>query len=289
MKTRLTLAMFLAVLAGACGPKQDVPTEGDVALSWYDSLDEARVAAEDTGDMILMSFEASWCPWSALMRESVYVNQAVVESLSTAKCVAIEAPIDTALSKEFGIVVYPTIVLTDAYGGELGRMIGYHSPVEFLGRLDEVEHSKDRLSETYRREESLSEDPSFLLAFGRLLLEMGMYEGALIRFDRAMRVDQEARPEIIEEAEYSLAETYMLSGKYREAGRRFRILAERGDEGRRSRHARILAAVCYQKAGYKKVATGIYDDYLETFGEDDFGPFAKAMLDSLRRDADDGS
>jgi len=289
MKTRLTFALFLAILAGACGTRQDAPGEAYPTLSWYDSIDEARTAAEETGDMILMSFEASWCPWSALMRESVYVNPAVVESLSSAKCVALEDQADSAACKEFGVVVYPTIVLTDAYGGELGRMIGYHSPGEFLGRLGAVKHSRDRLSATYRREESLSEDPAFLLAFGRLLLEMGMYEGALIRFDRAMRVDQDAAPELIEEAEYSLAETYMLSGKYREAGRRFRILAERESEGSRSRHARILAAVCYQEAGYNKVATGIYEDYLEAYEEGDFVAFARAMLDSLKGGVTDGS
>ena len=239
--------------------------------------------------MILISFEASWCPWSALMRESLYVNPAVVESLSAVKCVAVEAPDDTTFQKELGIVVYPTIVLTDAYGGELGRVIGYHSPDEFLGRLSAVRQSKEKLSRTFRHEESFSEDPAFLMAFGRLLLEMGMYEAALIRFDRATRVDQDAKPETIEEAEYSLAETYMLSGKYREAGRRFRILAERFAEGDRSRHARVLAGVCYQKAGYYKVATGIYEDYLETFDDGDFAPFARAMLDSLNKDRADGS
>jgi tetratricopeptide (TPR) repeat protein len=289
MKTRFTLVVFLAAVAAACGPKQDTPAQGTAGLSWYDSLDEACTAAEETGDMILISFEASWCPWSALVRESLYVNQAVAESLSTAKCVVVEAPTDTTLRKEFGVVVYPTIVLADAYGGELGRMVGYHSPQEFLGRLDEVRHSKERLSRTFRREESFSEDPNFLLAFGRLLLEIGMYEGALIRFDRAMRVDQDAGPEITEEAEYSLAETYMLSGKYREAGRRFRILAERLEDGERSQNARILAGVCYQRAGYKKVATGIFEDYLEAFDDGGFAAFARAMLDSLSRGANDGS
>ncbi len=239
--------------------------------------------------MILISFEASWCPWSALMRESLYVNPAVVESLSAVKCVAVEAPDDTTFQREFGIVVYPTIVLTDAYGGELGRMIGYHSPDEFLGRLTAVRQSKERLSRTFRQEESFSEDPAFLMEFGRLLLEMGMYEAALIRFDRATRVDQDAEPETIEEAEYSMAEAYMLCGKYREAGRRFRIFAERFAEGERSEHARVLAGVCYQRASYYKVATGIYEAYLEAFDDGDFAPFARLMLDSLNRGGTDGS
>jgi tetratricopeptide (TPR) repeat protein len=289
MKVRLLFIVILAVLSATCGPGQDGPGEEPSALSWYGSLAEARTAAAETGDIILISFEASWCPWSALMRESLYVNPAVVESLATVKCVTVEAPEDTTLHKEFGIVVYPTIVLTDAYGGELGRMIGYHSPDEFLGRLGAVRRSEEELSSTFRQEESFSEDPDFLLAFGRLLLEMGMYEGALIRFDRATRVDQDAAPETMEEAEYSLAETYMLSGRYREAGRRFRILAERSPEGKRSEQAGILAGVCYQKAGYEKVAVSIYEDYIEAFDAGDFANFARAMLDSLNKEESGGS
>jgi tetratricopeptide (TPR) repeat protein len=289
MKVRLLITVLLVALSGACGPKEDTPRQADRGLSWYGSIDEAQAAAAETGDMILLSFEAPWCPWSALLGESLYVNPAVVESLGTVRCVAIRAPGDSAFRGEFGIVVYPTIVLTDAYGGELGRMMGYHSPEEFLGRLGAVRRSKENLSRTFRQEESFSEDPAFLMAFGRLLLEMGMYEGALIRFDRATRVDEDVEPETIEEAEYSMAETYMLSGQYREAGRRFRILADQFEEGVRSRQARILAGVCYQKAGYKRVATGIYEDYLEEFGDGEFAPFARAMLDSMNRGAADGS
>jgi thioredoxin-related protein len=289
MKTSLRCAALLVALLAACGPQEDSREKGTALLSWYASLDDARTAAGETGDMILMSFEAPGCPWCALMRESLYVNPAVVESLGSVKCVAINALEDTSLARESGVVVYPTIVLTDAYGGELGRMIGYYNPYEFLDRLGSVRKSRETLARAFREEESFSEDPEFLLAFGRLLLEMGMYEAALIRFDRATRVDQDADPDIVEEGEYSMAETYMLSGQYREAGRRFRLVAEEFADSNRSQYAQVLAGVCYQKAGYNKVATGIYEDYLETFGEGDFAPFVRAMLDSLSRGETHGS
>jgi tetratricopeptide (TPR) repeat protein len=286
MNHRITAIILLAVLMGACGREHDTVTRPDSALIWYGSLEEALTAAGETGDMILISFEAPWCPWSRLMRESVYVNQAVVESLATVKCVVSEAGRDTTLQRELGIVVYPTVVLTDAYGREKGRMIGYHSPEEFLGRLSTVKHSRDNLSDMFRREETLSEDPEFLMAFGRLLLEMGMYEGALLRFDRATRIDQDSAFADIEEAEYSMAECYMLSGEYREAGRRFRIFAERFHDSERREIAQVLAGMCYQKAGYFKVSTGIYEDYLETFAEGEFAPFVRAVLDSMKRQSD---
>lgn len=289
MSIRIGLLISLAILLGACGREPEPAGWQGAELSWYASLEEALTAAEETGDIAVISFEAPWCPWSKLMHESVYVNRAVVESLASAKCVVIEAGSDTSLERELGIVVYPTMVITDAYGGELGRMIGYHNPSEFLGRLGTVKHSRETLSEMFRREETLSEDPDFLMSFGRMLLEMGMYEGALLRFDRTTRLDQDVEFDTIEEAEYSMAECYMLSGKFKEAGRRFRIFAERFVESERRETARVLAAVCYLKAGYRKVATGIYDDYLQEFDDGRFAPFVRASLDSLNRDTDDAS
>jgi tetratricopeptide (TPR) repeat protein len=289
MSIRVALLICLAILLAACGREHETTGRQEAELSWYSSLEEALTAAEKTGDIAMISFEAPWCPWSTLMHESVYVNQAVVESLGSARCVVIEAGSDTALQRELGIVVYPTVVITDAYGGELGRMMGYHTPSEFLGRLGTVKHSREALSEMFRREETLSEDPGFLMSFGRMLLEMGMYEGALLRFDRVTRLDQDVPSDTIEEAEYSVAECYMLSGSFKEAGRRFRIFAERFAESDRCETARVLAAVCYLKAGYRKVATGIYDDYIEEFEDGRFVPFVRAVLDSLSQDAEDAS
>jgi tetratricopeptide (TPR) repeat protein len=286
MNPRIGAIVLLVVLLGACGREYDTGAQPDLDLAWYESLDEALEAAGETGDLIMISFEAPWCPWSRLMHESLYVDQAVVESLASVKCVIMEAGGDTTLQRELGIVVYPTVVLTDPYGGELGRMIGYHSPVEFLTRLSTVKHSRENLSDMFRREETFSEDPEFLMSFGRLLLEMGMYEGALLRFDRVTRIDQEVDLTVAEEAEYSLAESYMLSGQYREAGRRFRIFAERFADSERRQIAHVLAGICYRSAGYLKVAAGIYQDYLEFFPDGDFAPFVTATLDSISGSGD---
>jgi tetratricopeptide (TPR) repeat protein len=281
MNARLTVIILLVILAASCGRENRATIRKSPTLHWYSSLDEAVGAASETGDMILISFEADWCPWSKLMHESVYVNQAVVESLATFKCVLSEAGPDSAIHREMGIVVYPTVVLTDAYGREKGRMMGYHSPEEFLRRLATVKHSRDNLADMFRSEETHSEDPDFLMSFGRLLLEMGMYEGALLRFDRASQMGLDSAFAGVEEADYSMAECYMLSGQYREAGRRFRIFAERFPASVRREAAMVLAGVCYRKAGYFKVSIEIYEDYLEAFADGEFAPFVRAALDSM--------
>jgi tetratricopeptide (TPR) repeat protein len=280
----VTLAVLVLVVMTACTRDRQPSEPVGPTLEWLTTLADATQAAQENGDLIVLSFEAPWCPWSRLMRESVYVHTAVVESLSAFKCVLIDVDADSTLAAERGIVMYPTMVITDAYGCELGRMAGYHTPDEFLSRLTRIRKREDMLSEMFRQEEASVNDPTFLIAFGRALVELGMYDGALIRFDRAAQIDDDDRFGTLQEATYSLGECYMLAGEYKEAGRRFRLFAQGNPTDQRAEHAMVLAALCYQRVNYKKVATQIYEDYLEMFGDGIFAVFVKSKLDSLNSD-----
>ncbi len=280
MKCSLLFAVFILILLGACA-KDEQPEMEQMALTWHSSFQEAQVKAEEEGDLILLSFEAPWCPWSRLTRESLYVNEAVVESLMSIRCVLIDIDRDTSLVREFGIRVYPTSVVTDAYGGEIGRMIGYQTPDIFLGRLARMKSREDVLTQMFRQEEALANDPTSLIAFGKALLEMGLYDGALIRFDRAEKIDKDDRYGTLEEATFSLAEAYMLAGEYREAGRRFRIFARSSPSSPRAEYAAVLAGMCYEQVNYFRVATEVYEDYLEDFEEGGFRDVVTSRRDSL--------
>jgi tetratricopeptide (TPR) repeat protein len=281
MARTLSLIVIASLLLICCDKRTEQPPPQTRALTWHDSLEDLKPLAEQTGDCILLSFEASWCPWSQLLRDSLYVHDAVVESLAAYRLATIDVDRDTILSREFGVVLYPTVVITDAYGCELGRIVGYTEPEEFMGRLSLIGRREDILSEMYRREERVANNCGFLLSFARLLSDLGMYDGALLRYERAMEADKDGTSGVREEAAYSMAECYMLSGQYMEAGRRFRLFARSHPENQRSEEATILAALCYQRVNYKKVATQIYEDYLATFGGGAFEDFARARLDSL--------
>lgn len=281
MRILACLAACLTMLLPACSRDKHDLHQARPTIAWYASLGEAEVEAQETGDLVLLSFEASWCPWSRLMRESLYVSSAVVESLASFHCVRVDADRDTNLVREFGVTLYPTTVITDAYGREIGRMAGYHEPPRFLQRLARMRQHEDILAEMFRQEDASAGDPAFLIAFGNLLLEMGMYDGALIRFDRAARIDQDDRYGTLEEATYSIAEGYMLAGECKEAGRRFRLFADSYPASDRAEQACVLAALCYEKAGNRKVAIEIYEEYLQNHNNGEFSGAVRAKLDSL--------
>ncbi|MFH1312207.1 MAG: thioredoxin fold domain-containing protein [Candidatus Eisenbacteria bacterium] len=289
MNRTVLVGLFILVFMVACGRDRDRPEPVAANITWYTSIDEAELDAQQDGDLMLLSFGASWCPWSRLMRESLFVNSAVVESLASVRCVGINIDRDTSLVREFGVVLYPTAVVTDAYGGEIGRMTGYHTPEEFLARLTCLRQREDELAGMFKQEETLANDPTFLIAFGKFLVEMGMYDGALIRFDRATQIDEDDRFGTLEEATYSLAECYMLDHEYKEAARRFRLFTGEYPGSDRAEQAAVLAALCYQEVDYYKVATEIYEDYLETFPDGEFAQFVRARIDSLEARKQNGS
>jgi tetratricopeptide (TPR) repeat protein len=277
--------MALILLLALCGcPEETPPPEAEVGLTWYASVDEAMAEAQRNGDLVLLSCGAGWCPWTRLVRESLFVNDAVIGSLSEYRCVAVDADSDSARCQDMGIVLYPTTVITDAYGSELGRITGFCTPEEFIEGLVRIEGRSDRLAEMFRLEETLANDHGFLIAFGKLLMEIGMYDGALIRFDRASQIDSDNRFGTLEETTYAMAECYMLAGKYKEAGRRFRIFAREHPGSERYEYATVLAGLCYERVNYRSVAMEIYEDYLENQGEGNLSGFVRSRLDGLKKE-----
>jgi tetratricopeptide (TPR) repeat protein len=289
MKVRFAIALALIIVAASCGRDGEEARGRRSELSWYPSADEAMRDARTEGDLVLLSAGVDWCPWSRLMRESLFVHQSVIESLSSYRCVAFDADRDTVSCRKLGIVLYPTTVITDAYGAELGRMTGYQPPEEFLETLVKIERRSDRLTEMFREEEIRANEPPFLISFGRLLLDIGMYDGALLRFDRASQIDADDEFGTLEEALYSMAECYMLAGRYKEAGRRLRLFAEAYPAGERYEYALVLAGLCYERVNYRKVAGQIYEAYLENPGSGTFTLFVRSRRDSLEARRANGS
>lgn len=282
---RLLLAALLLLLAPAlmsCSQEREVPESHEPAIAWSATLDEAKMEAQKTGDRILASFEAYWCPWSRLLRESLYTDPAVIESLGTYRCVTIDGDRDSALASEFDVRLYPTIVLADAYGNEVDRIIGYLPPRDFLRRLSLAGQTDEMLAELFALEATSESDPEFLMNFADLLRNMGTYDAALIRYEKAAALDKDNRLGIREETAYAMAECCMLAGESAEAGRRFGLFAEEYPGSEQCEEALLLGARCYEQAGDRKAAVELLGKYMLAYRTGRFTDFARTEREALR-------
>lgn len=140
--------LLLAGLVG-CTPTSQPPA-GE--LSWQTDLPKAQAQAQAEDKTVLINFTGSdWCPWCVRLSKEIF-NTAEFAGFAQTNLVLVELdfprrkPIsdelrraNEALSKQYNIEGFPTVVLLDGQGRELGRL-GYArgGPNAFIAAVEKL-------------------------------------------------------------------------------------------------------------------------------------------------------
>lgn len=124
---------------------------------WGTDLPTALAKAKEDGKLVLLDFTGSdWCPPCRMLHDKVLSTQPFVDYAKD-KLVLVEldfprekkqapalAEANDALSKQFEIEGFPTLILLDNNGKELAREVGlaHESPEEIIAWLDKFKASQ---------------------------------------------------------------------------------------------------------------------------------------------------
>jgi thiol-disulfide isomerase/thioredoxin len=117
---------------------QDAPREGESAdVAHESSLDAALARAQAEGKRVLIDFTAVWCPPCNLLAAEVLRDPA--DAWLFEDIVLVEVDVDDfeswPVKDAYDVGGYPTLVLTDAGGAELDRIVGYPGEPAFTDWL----------------------------------------------------------------------------------------------------------------------------------------------------------
>lgn len=134
-KSLLACALVLSISAGVAAG--EVRAEPEVfSKAGYEADRSAVLEAEK---LHVLYFTAVWCGPCQQMKKTSWTDESVVSWLEE---FAIVTPIDVDeqqdLAQEFGISAMPTIVVRRGEE-EIGRVVGYHGPVDFKNFLEQAE------------------------------------------------------------------------------------------------------------------------------------------------------
>ena len=140
MKFRTLSVVLLAAAASFASAKKDAPgapdLKGAVAGRWTQDYDAAVALAKEQGLPLMLKFTGSdWCGWCKLMEGTVFATSAFEKwADGRVVLVTLDFPRDpdivpkdykdrnARLAAEHGIRGYPTYVVKDSGGKELGRL-----------------------------------------------------------------------------------------------------------------------------------------------------------------------
>lgn len=141
----LTGLLFLQIVSGH-------------AAEWLTDLAKAQAQAKAENKMVLLDFTGSdWCRWCAKLNNEVFSQPEFVQYAATnLVLVKVDFPrkkaqakkqkaANQALALQYEIELYPTIILLDAAGKQIGKT-GYvkGGPTNFIGKLEAMKQPANR-------------------------------------------------------------------------------------------------------------------------------------------------
>lgn len=121
------------------------------ASGWQTDFSAAKSAAKKDNKAILLDFTGSdWCGWCIKMKKDS-LDQKAFQEFADKKLVLVEVDFpnnkkqtdavkkqNEDLQKRYGVEGYPTFVLVDGDGKELGRHVGYlkGGPTAFVQKIE---------------------------------------------------------------------------------------------------------------------------------------------------------
>jgi len=142
--------LFLLLLISFLEP---VPSLAQVA--WVKKFDDALKQAAVDKRFLIVDISASWCPFCRKMAREAYTDREYINFSRSQVFMRLYADTDeegTRLARKFGVRSYPTILVLNASGQEIGRLMGARSAQNLIRELESIFDSSALDDESIKKE-----------------------------------------------------------------------------------------------------------------------------------------
>jgi hypothetical protein len=130
----LGLCLLLSTAAGFA-QVPDPGSEGKIPLQWLKDLPTALKKAEAEKKPVLIDITTDWCGWSKKMERETFADTAVQKELRSFVLIRLNPEASEQngkLAESYGSDSYPTLVVANYRGEQVGEDSGFKSPKELL-------------------------------------------------------------------------------------------------------------------------------------------------------------
>jgi thiol-disulfide isomerase/thioredoxin len=240
--TRIAVIAFVVLAAGDCArstatsaaavPAPSAPPSvawekqiGSVA--WLTSYTVAMEKALLTRRPLLVTFYTDWCGWCRKLERTTFVDPGFVGLVRFAVPVRLNGDREKGLAALLRVSSYPTSVLLNRRGKEIGRIVGYRPPEEFSGLLSSLLAVREPLAAARAAADAHPADADALYDYADALLAVGQYEEARAALAGVAALSSARAKELSGEVALDGALTHLFAHEYAAALPKFEDYLER--------------------------------------------------------------
>lgn len=191
------LAVSLAAALAFPARAEEETTRGGVAFepgtpAFSDVLAKAKAQSKP----VFIDFSTEWCGWCKRLDKDTFSRPEVGEAMTAFVNVHVDAEKGegVSLAKKYGVTGFPTLVVVDAAGDEVDRIVGYLKPEPFVKEVKRILSGEGTLPALKAKAEANPDDVDAGVAYASKVF-VTKPEDALARFEgMAAKVHDKDRP-----------------------------------------------------------------------------------------------
>lgn len=283
MNSSRTLVVGLTILATVfmAGCQSDSDEAALTFAPHFTSFEEAKAAATDKNQPILVEFYSDECIWCVKLDSAVFSDTAGINYFSNKVILAkVNAKVDTTLAKTYKISGYPTAVLVDKDGVEIDRVVGFYEVADYIEILENYRKGIGTLADLVEQAQGNEDRLLYHDIADKYKFRGGVVE-AEEWYNKTIRLGEPA-DSVSGECRFAIADMFLRAKEYDRSIEEFRKIVDDFKGQDYSMTAEMYIGYTFDRKGDTAAAIEAFEQFIEQHPEAEDAEYAQTEINRLK-------